>query len=195
MTAQRPGLAKPALISGSIFGVVAGLPLIGALNCICCSYIIGAGLLAAYLYSKESKAAGTIFGPGEGALIGVLAGLVYAPITWLIGSVVMLVGGGGLDEILTGLQQAGVDVPEGIEDTLSGGGGRGIVMLISLVVNLVLGAIFATLGGVIGGLLFRVTPRAETIEPPGPGSYGPPPQGPATPPGDASPPPSPGGGL
>lgn len=178
MTAQRPGLARPALISGSIFGVVAGLPLIGALNCICCSYIIGAGLLAAYLYSKESRTAGTIFGPGEGALIGVLAGLVYAPVTWLVGSVVMLVGGGGMEEILTALQQAGVDVPPEVEETLSGGGGAGIMLLISLVVNLVLGAIFATIGGVIGGLLFRVTPRAETLEPPGSGPYGPPPQGP-----------------
>jgi hypothetical protein len=58
---QAPSMLKPALISGVAFGVAGAIPFVSALNCFCCALVIGSGMLASFLYSKESRAAGHRF--------------------------------------------------------------------------------------------------------------------------------------
>lgn len=192
LTDQRPGLAKPVLLSGVIFGVAAAVPGLNLINCICCAWIIVTGVVAAYLYSNASKSAGTIFGPGEGALVGVLAGLVYAPVNWILGSLITLAMGNMSGQMIEGwISAAGGDIPPELRQALEQSGEAGIgAMLIGLILNFVLGAALAALGGLIGGLIFRYTPPAEGQQPPvgtqPPPSY---PGGGQEPPGSAPPPP------
>ena len=71
MNEQRPGMFVPALIGGAIAGVLAGIPII---NCLCCLWIIGGGMLAAFFLTKESRLR---LSAGDGAIVGIdLAGMV-----------------------------------------------------------------------------------------------------------------------
>ncbi len=75
---QQPDLWKPALISGAIFGIASGLPLVEALNCLCCSLIVGAGLMTSWLMVRGSVVPVSF---GMAALGGTLAGVV-AGVSW-----------------------------------------------------------------------------------------------------------------
>ena len=70
---------KPALLGGLIVGLLSAIPFI---NYCCCIWGIGGGALAGFLYIKESP---TRIGPGDGAMIGALAGVVGAIIYLIIG--------------------------------------------------------------------------------------------------------------
>jgi type IV secretory pathway TrbD component len=75
---QQPDLWKPALVSGAIFGIASGLPLVGALNCLCCSLIVGAGLMTSWLMVRGSVLPVSF---GMAALGGAIAGAVAA-VAW-----------------------------------------------------------------------------------------------------------------
>src|ERR1044071_608311 len=70
-------------------GVLSALPLISAGNC-CCLWVIGGGMVAAYLLQQNRS---TPITPGDGALVGLFAGLIGAlvevivsvPVTLLVG--------------------------------------------------------------------------------------------------------------
>ena len=70
MDDRSPSMLKPTLIGGGVAGAVASLPLVGALNCLCCSLIIAGGFLAAFLYSKECRAQGVEFGARNAWVVG-----------------------------------------------------------------------------------------------------------------------------
>jgi len=62
MEQGRPGMLKPAIVSGAILGALSGLPGFDLFNCCtCCSLAVGAGFLASYLYSRESIRRGASF--------------------------------------------------------------------------------------------------------------------------------------
>ena len=79
MNEQRPSMLTPALIGGAVAGILSGLPF---LNCLCCLWIIGGAMLAAYLLAKESPVSLTA---GDGAIVGALAGISAAVVDSLIG--------------------------------------------------------------------------------------------------------------
>jgi|ERR1051326_8065013 uncharacterized protein YacL len=70
---------KPALLGGLIVGLLSAIPYID--TCCCVWSIVGGGL-ACYLYMKSSS---TRIGPGDGAMLGGLAGVIGALIYLIIG--------------------------------------------------------------------------------------------------------------
>ena len=70
---------KPALLGGLVVGLLSSIPFI---NYCCCIWAIGGGGLACYLYMKSSP---TPIGPGDGAVLGALAGVVGAVLYLVIG--------------------------------------------------------------------------------------------------------------
>ena len=170
MDSQSPSMLKPTLIGGGLFGALAGLPVVGALNCACCALIAGGGFLAAYLYSKECAGQGIEFRPGGGALVGLVAGLFYAIASTVVGGIVgALSGGPDVDMIIDQMEQADappemVDLMVNVFEMMSGPTGIIVIFFVSLL----LGAIFSTLGGLIGGSVFKV----ESAVPPPPSGDG-----------------------
>ena len=79
MNGQKPGMLGPALIGGAAAGILSGLPF---LNCLCCFWIIGGAMLAAYLLARESPVSLTA---GDGAVVGALSGLAAAVVDSVIG--------------------------------------------------------------------------------------------------------------
>src|SRR5512141_54721 len=74
ITADR---TQPALFGGLVMGVLSALPLVSAGNWCCCLWVVSGGLVAAYILQQNQSAPIT---PGDGALVGLLAGLIGAVI-------------------------------------------------------------------------------------------------------------------
>lgn len=124
---------KPALLGGLIVGILSAIPL---LNYCCCIWGIGGGVLAGFLYIKSSPLPVKV---GEGAVIGVLAGLVGAVLYFIIGvPTAYFISGANLEETLRG---AGVQLPAGVSG-----------LLLFVLSGLMVGAILFVLA-IIGGLL------------------------------------------
>src|SRR5262245_9480899 len=83
---QKGDLLMSSLVAGDTFGVVSGVPILGAINCLCCSLILGAGATASFLLIRSSQEPVDY---GRAALAGGLAGLVAAPV-WVVTSLAFL---------------------------------------------------------------------------------------------------------
>ncbi len=167
---RQPSLLVPALIGGGVAGFVSSIPLVGALNCLCCSLVIGGGVLAAFLQSNNCQKAGVAFTAGSGALVGLVSAVFYAVVAAVVGSLVqVLMPMGDPAEMLEMMREQGVDLPPLVESfmrSMGGTSGLGLRIMIGFGVSLVVGAIFGTLGGLLGGLFFKYEPAPSTPAPP-----------------------------
>jgi hypothetical protein len=160
---QAPSMLKPALISGLAFGVAGSIPVINWINCACCALIIGCGFFAAFLYSKDSRAAGFAFRPGNGATVGLVSGLIYGVVAGILGGLISAtLGLGDWQEVIDQIQTSGADIdPEVLQQVsnfMESSGGL-MMILIGTFFALLFGAIFGTIGGLIGGSVFKVEPQ------------------------------------
>jgi hypothetical protein len=152
---MKDGTLRPAFLGGLAAGVLSALPLVSAGNCCCCLWVVGGGLLAAYLLQQGRP---TAIDVGDGALVGLLAGMVGAIVTSVLSIPIAMTFGPFQAQIVERLLQNLPNVPPEMESTLdslrSGGiGAAGTV--IGFFVMLVVGVIFSTIGGLIGAVLFR----------------------------------------
>ena len=179
-----PSKMQPALIGGVILGVLSAVPFVNALNCFCCLWVIAGGVVAAYLYQKESPLPVQY---GDGAVLGLLTGLFGAVVEAIISIPFRLLGAelasGSIQEALRELE-SNPDIPpelvEFIRILMSGGAATGII---SLAINLVIFAIFATIGAIIGVAIFSRS-KGDATPPPTA-------EAPTAPPPSAPPPPAP----
>jgi len=164
MQFQAPSMLKPALISGVAFGIAGAIPIVNLINCACCALIIGCGFVAAYLHSQQCKSAGVEFLAGAGAQVGLVSGLVYGVVTSVVSAFFnILFGLGDWNEIIEQMDELGSLDPE-IMDQVSRfmeSTGPSALMLFGLFMSLLFGAIFATIGGLIGGSVFKFQPQQD----------------------------------
>ena len=150
-------------------GVLSALPIISAGNVCCCLWVVSGGLVAAYVLQQQEP---TPIAQGDGALAGLLAGLVGAvvylalsiPTTFLVAPMERAVFQRILDN-------AGNMPPEFREffETYGQGGRYSTTMHVArfgigFVMMLVVGAIFSTLGGLLGAIFFRKPLPPGTID-------------------------------
>lgn len=184
---STPDKIKPAVIGGAAAGVLSAIPLVNCLNCFCCALVIGGGFFASWLYLKDQPRP-TQPPYGEGAIVGLLAGLVAAVAGTITSLPMQLISGAvGLDNTAQ-LEQMfdQADLPPEVQDMLGGflaSGGMGIgALVVSFFFSLVIYSIFSTLGGVLGAaVLHKNMPAPAAQSTPG---YG-------APPSDLPPPPPP----
>ncbi len=180
MQQDQADIWKPSLIAGAVFGLLSGIPLVGALNCACCSLIVGAGVMASFMLIRASAVAVSY---GRAALTGALAGLFAVPF-WLLADVsfTVLRGRSVTQDFDDAMEQTRgmVEGGEWVVDAMAQLGAVGLLMITS-VIFLFIWIPFGTLGGVLGRALFerRTTPPA--IQPPPQGWTPPPPPPPADP--------------
>ncbi len=187
MDTKAPSMLLPAVIAGGALGFVSGLPIS---NCACCLWAAGAGLLAAFLYSKKCTADGAEFNTGKGGVLGLLTGAVFGVVGSVVNSIFSLLTG-GLD--IESMREA-IDAnpmitdPEAADQALQvfESVGPMFFILIFALIWIVLGVLFAALGGLIGGTAFKVA--AVPPDTGGGWSSSPPPM---TPGGNEPPPPPP----
>jgi Family of unknown function (DUF5518) len=166
---------KASLIGGVLFGVlsaVTAVPQIPFIRLVCCLWAMIGGALAAYLYIKRSPAR---VGIGDGAIVGLLAGLFGALISFVA---FLLVSFYITDRTLAEdqLRRAGLSISY-----------SSIIFLIGIL-GIILQVSLSLVGGIIGVAIFEQREDTGTgSQPPPPpppysgGAYAPPP---APPPDD-----------
>ena len=139
---------KAALIGGVAFGVASALPYVGWINIFCCALYIGGGVLAAYLLTKDRPPQARA--PyGDGAVVGVLAGLFGGVATVVTSLVAKALGYDPAAEMASMMQRFGMPMPGMGADPAAG------MEMLGFVVNIVMYVIFATLGGLVGVAIFH----------------------------------------
>jgi hypothetical protein len=167
---------KPALIGGVLLGLLSVIPFVSALNVCCCLWAILGGMLASYLYVKNSPTPATI---GDGAIIGALAGAIGAAVAVIIGTPVSYAMGPTMRNLLLNLAES-LDPRQAAEFRrqieMSASDSILPVIINQLVLALLL-FIFSIIGGLIGTALFEKRKGGAMPPPPpmtgGPGAYAP----------------------
>jgi Protein of unknown function (DUF4199) len=161
----RHPILIPVLIGGAVMALVSYFPVLNLINCLCGAGIMGSAVLAVWFY-KKSYPDDEYFGPGDGAKIGLLSGIVGA----FIYSLLFITMFGtmspdfryefeeALEESMSMMEAQGQD-PVAVEQAsqLVMNVFNNPFMLFSsiLLVSLLLFAGFGALGGAIGGKILK----------------------------------------
>jgi hypothetical protein len=165
---------KPALIGGVFIGVLSVIPFVSAVNLCCCLWAILGGMLATYLYVKNSPAPA---GAGDGAVLGVIAGAVGAVISLILGIPIALAMGPTMRNMIVSLMR-NLDPrqAEMMRQQFEAQGNAIAPLIIQSLIGAGLLFVFAILGGLLGVPIFEK--RKGTPPPPptfnaggGPGGY------------------------
>jgi hypothetical protein len=177
----------PALLGGLFIGILSSLPYVKGGNVCWCLWVISGGALAAWLMQQNTPRPVTA---GEGAVVGLLAGLVGTAvwIVWgVIGLTIFSASPFDMADFQRAMGEAEGMTPEAREalESLS----PAVMLVVGGVIWSVVSMAFATLGGLLGAMLFKRKDPGATL-PPGGGPVTPtftPPT--FTPPAPAGPPP------
>jgi hypothetical protein len=148
------------LIGGIVMGVLSALPIVAAGNVCCCLWIVSGGAIAAYLLQQNQSASIT---PADGALVGLLAGLVGALVQFVVSIPVGILVAPFERAMLQRIIEMSGSMPSEMREMLDRYSGNtefsaGFLIVrkvAELVVWLFVGAIFSTLGGLLGAMIFR----------------------------------------
>jgi hypothetical protein len=151
---MAPSKTQPALLGGLAIGVLSALPVINLANC-CCAWILFGGGLAAYLMQQNHPEP---IGAGDGAIVGLLAGLIGA-FVWAVISIPLNLAmapfqAGMLERALEGARDMPPEAREFLE-SLTRGPAIGVGMVFFFFVMLCVSSLFGMLGGLFGALIFR----------------------------------------
>jgi len=158
-----------------VIGVLSALPIINVANC-CCAWILFGGALAAYLMQQDHPEP---IGVGDGALVGLLAGVAGACIWLLLTIPINAVFAPVQAQLMQRALQNATDMaPEArafLERLAAGGPPTGLGLIFSFFVMLCLSTAFGMFGGLFGALMFRKAAPPPPPPPPPPTSWAPPP--------------------
>lgn len=180
-------MLQPALLGGVVIGVLSALPVINLANC-CCAWVLFGGGLAAYLLQQQRP---DPIAPGDGALVGLLAGAIGAVILAIVSiplnMFVFPLENGMLEGVLSNARDMPPEVREFLE-SLSGAAVLGVASVFAFVLSLLVFSVFGMMGGLLGALFVRKNAPPPPPPPPVP-SFTPPVFTPPPPPLPPPPPP------
>ena len=166
---MTPARTQPALLGGVVIGVLSALPVISVGNCCCGAWILFGGALSAYLMQLNHPEPITI---GDGAIVGLLAGVVGAFVSGIISIPIGIVMG-PFQARMFGNMSANADLPPELRALFEryAEGPSAVSFVFGLVAMLILCSIFGFLGGLLGSLLFRKSPPPVIPPPIPPNSF------------------------
>jgi hypothetical protein len=170
---------QPVLLGGVFIGVLSALPIVSAGNFCCCLWVLSGGALAAYLLQQNQPVPVT---SGDGAIVGLLAGIVGAAVHTVLSIPIVLLFGPMQVQFMQRVLE-NTDIPAEMRpmiDNIAAAGAFSVLhLIISFFFMLVVGAIFGALGGMLGALFFKknLPPPAPPPMPPSgfPPPFNPPP--------------------
>jgi hypothetical protein len=134
-------------------GALSALPLISGGNLCCCLWMVSGGAVAAYVMQQNQQMPIT---PGDGALIGLLAGVVGACI-YLVLSIPITILMAPLERVIMDriVRDAGNNMPPEFRSYVGTTLGTAFRLVFGFLFVLVFGCIFSTLGGLLGSAMFK----------------------------------------
>jgi hypothetical protein len=159
MSDQKPSFFTSALIGGAIAGILSGLPF---LNCLCCVWIIGGAMLAAYLLAKNSPVALSV---GDGAIVGIFTGIVAAIVETFVNIPLKAFNREFFRKLMERVMEYTDEVPSGWENWMEGGDFAASTpsFFLGLVISVAIFSALGALGGILGISLFGKKPP-QTIQ-------------------------------
>ena len=141
------------LVGALVMGVLSGLPLISVGNVCCCLWVISGGVAAAYVLQQGQADPIT---PADGAFVGFLSGLAGAVVYLVISLPVEILIGPMEREMMRRFVE-GMSGVENFRDYASRAElvGTPVRIFLGFMTMLFVGAVFSTIGGVIGSLIFK----------------------------------------
>ena len=147
-------------------GVLSALPVVSAGNVCCCLWVVSGGVIAAYLVQQNQSLPIT---PADGALVGLLAGLIGAAVRFVVSIPIDFLMAPFEQAMLQRVLDVGTLPPE-FRDVVERYSGRDrevslafqvVGRIVGLMFWMFIGAVFSTIGGLIGAMIFRKeTPSA-----------------------------------
>lgn len=175
---EQSQIWKPALIGGVLLGILSAVP---PFSCACCAWIIGGGILAAYLYVRSSPVVVTL---GNGVLLGLLTGAIGGVVDTIFSIPVQILMrsyfeqyGAQMRQMLNELSNLPPALRSFLEAAPLAQLGP-LTVIVSLFFNVVIYGLIAMLGGALGVAIFekrKVEPPSPTYPSPPPVSIPPPP--------------------
>jgi hypothetical protein len=148
---------KAGLIGGVIAGILSAIPFV---NYCCCIWAVGGGILAVYLFVKNT---GTPVTPGGGAAIGAVAGGIGAVIYLVISIPLnLIIGAAAMAAQMEQMEKAGVSIPFS---------GMALV-LVGSIIGAIIVFVLTLIGGLIGAPIFKGGGAAAPPPPPPPSGFG-----------------------
>jgi MFS superfamily sulfate permease-like transporter len=144
---------KPAIIGGVVLGLLSVIPFVNFANACCCLWAIIGGMLATYLYVKNSPMPVTA---GDGAMLGVIAGVVGAVISIILGIPIDLIMGPVMRNMMVGLierldpRQADI-----LRQQFDAAGPSIGSAIFGALISAVLLCVFSIIGGLLGVPIFE----------------------------------------
>jgi len=149
-------------------GVLSALPIVSLGNVCCCLWVICGGLVAAYVLQQNQSAA---ISPGDGMLVGLLAGLTGAVVQIVVSIPVDLIVGPMQRALLQRVLDMAGTMPPDMREMVERAGRDSsraawfvVGHIISFIVWVVIGAVFSTIGGLIGAAIFKKDTPPGTID-------------------------------
>jgi hypothetical protein len=188
---------RPAIIGGIVMGLLSGLPYVNLGNIACCLWVVLGGALASYLYIKKSP---TPVSMGEGAIIGLLAGVIGTIVKLIVGVPVAIMAGYPVERFMLSLidrmnPERAEMYRQGLEYMMTRSFSEQFfasVFSLGTLLWFVISIIFALVGGLVAVPLFekrKADDGSSPQSPPPPPYYG------GTPGGAYAPPPPPPGDI
>jgi hypothetical protein len=142
---------QPALLAGLAIGVLSGLPFVNMVNLCCCLWVVGGGVLAAYLLQQNQLPP---ISYGDGALVGLLAGILGFLVSSIVGMFVSLlpppIGGPFHERFAEMMREMPPDARELVEQV-----GIGALSVFFAFIGFCVTAVMAAVGGLIGTAIFQ----------------------------------------
>jgi hypothetical protein len=163
-------MLKPALMGALVMGVLSALPGVSLGNCCCCAWLVTGGLVAAYMLQSGTLQPITM---GDGALVGLLAGLFGAVVNLIVSVPMNIFTGPFQQRLFQRLAESQPDLPDNVRqmvDSIGIGAVSVAGTIIAFFMMLILGAVFSSLGGLLGAFFFK---KKVAPEPPPPFTTGP----------------------
>src|SRR5436190_6125776 len=138
---------QPAFWGGLFIGVLSALPLVSAGNCCCCLWVVSGGALATYLRQQTSPLK---IDAAEGALVGLLAGVVGAIVYAAISIPLEMVVGPLQQQWMERLLASNPEVSARYRSSLEGVAASTAYWLVGILVKMVVIVVVGGLGGLLG---------------------------------------------
>jgi hypothetical protein len=173
MSSTSPDYRQAALIGGLVMGALSALPIVSVGNACCCLWVVSGGLVAAYVFQQNNPAPMTA---ADGALAGLLAGLLGAVIYLVVSIPLDLIMAPFERDIAGRILDMSGNMPSEMRDWLERFSYnrnvettfalRFLGRLAGFIFMLCIGAIFSTLGGLLGAAIFAKKLPPGTIDVP-----------------------------
>lgn len=153
----RPML-MPALWGGLAIGILSALPFVGAFNLCCCMWVVTGGMLSAYVLQANTPDPITA---GDGAVVGLLAGIAGAFVYAIVSLPLNIMLGPMQRRAMSRLAEQIPNLPPEVRDAVGSVGSTEMAalgLLMGFVTMLLVGGIFATVGGLLGSVFFKKKP-------------------------------------